>query len=141
MERQGEVFTASGMDVPSPLSWKQILAQSDPRDLPFQVYFSELQPLMDPQEWDQDDPGDVEINLDIPENYQMCVIEPPLLSLRLEGQTLWGNDSSLIEQWFDDGELLEFSDTELYLDDEPDRWARALGWMRSLAIATRILPA
>jgi hypothetical protein len=52
----------------------------------------------------------------------------------------WGADSSLIEDWFNAGEELQHSKLELPIE-EPDRWERALQWMRSLAVATGLRPA
>jgi hypothetical protein len=52
----------------------------------------------------------------------------------------WGENTTFIESWFEKGETLSQSETELSID-EPDRWTRALAWVRTLAAATGILPA
>jgi hypothetical protein len=50
---------------------------------------------------------------------------------------MWGDDAFQIEEWFDAGESLEFdkNDWEVKIE-EPDKWERALQWVRSLAVAT-----
>ena len=50
----------------------------------------------------------------------------------------WGEHNELIEDWFDAGDEIQHLDTRVHeLDiDEPDRWERALHWVRSLLVAT-----
>jgi hypothetical protein len=50
----------------------------------------------------------------------------------------WGEDLFPIEEWFDEGEALAHSDAEVFID-EPDRWERAMDWMRSLALASGLI--
>jgi len=54
----------------------------------------------------------------------------------------WGENQELIEDWFVAGDELQYVDT-LVNDveiDEPDRWERALHWVRSLLVAPRHRP-
>ena len=54
---------------------------------------------------------------------------------------VWSDgDSFPVDEWFDAGEGLAFCESELLID-EPDRWERAFQWVRSLAIATKLIPA
>jgi hypothetical protein len=50
----------------------------------------------------------------------------------------WGDDAAFVEDWFDAGDELQNLDTLVHdvKIDEPDRWERALHWVRSLLIAT-----
>jgi len=50
----------------------------------------------------------------------------------------WGDDTAFVQDWFRAGDELQNLDTlvhELNID-EPDRWERALHWVRSLLVAT-----
>jgi len=47
--------------------------------------------------------------------------------------TNWDDD--FLEEWFDEGEALQHSTLEVEID-EPDRLERAIGWLRSLFIAS-----
>lgn len=49
----------------------------------------------------------------------------------------WGEDSQMVEEWFAAGETLQYSTSELEID-EPDRWERALQWMRSIFDSPRL---
>jgi hypothetical protein len=52
-------------------------------------------------------------------------------------QGSWEVNSEFIEEWFDEGEALQFSEAEVEID-EPDRLERTLQWFRSLFIATNL---
>jgi hypothetical protein len=48
----------------------------------------------------------------------------------------WGDHNDMIEDWFGAGEELQHSRDEVEID-EPDRWERALDWVRTLFVAAR----
>ena len=50
----------------------------------------------------------------------------------------WGDDTAFVQDWFQAGDELQNLDTLVHdvKIDEPDRWERALHWVRSLLVAT-----
>ena len=57
---------------------------------------------------------------------------------RRRQQVSWGENTAMVEDWFDAGDELQHLDPLLHdlKIDEPDRWERALHWVRSLLVAT-----
>jgi len=109
-----------------PLCWWEIAARRRAApELPFLGFFREGRSAREEDPM----PGELKQRVAIPvEDWERFV----------SGR--WGEDSPLIEDWFDAGEELQHSNVELMIE-EPDRWERALQWMRSLAVATGLRPA
>jgi hypothetical protein len=121
-----------------PLHWQQILARcpEDAGDLPFLVYFAEL---IDAAEWDLDS-EEMEMAMRAELIARCARVVEPVQGWDRFLEPAWGEDGGMIEEWFDEGEALQNSEVELQIE-EPDRWERAMSWMRSLAVATRLIPA
>lgn len=115
-----------------PLSWQQIVLDKrrEPDGLPFLAYFAEL----------DDAGGDEERAMRVEDLMKGDRIVEPVEGWQRFVERSWGEDQRMIEEWFDEGEELQHRDLELEID-ELDRWGRALQWVRSLAVATRLIPA
>jgi hypothetical protein len=120
-----------------PLQWREIVASCDfygaPAELPFRGFFAELFEAPEDPSNDEEKPMRLEHVYGWPDR----IVEP------IQGWNAyrnWGEDASLIEEWFDEGEALAESDIEVNIE-EPDRWERALQWIRSLVVAARLRPA
>ena len=108
-----------------PLEWWRIAARRSRPELPFLGFFEEGHAA-----WEEDEmPCELKYRVAVP------VEEWP--QHFMVGR--WGKDARLIEDWFDAGEELQNTTTELDIE-EPDRWAVALQWMRSLAVSTGLRP-
>ena len=108
------------------LSWQQMVLarRQEPEQLPFLAYFAELE-TAGGEEWDMDLMRSDRI-VEPVEGWQVYELT----------KRRWGNDQRMIEEWFDEGEELQHR--ELDVEDEPDGWERAVTWVRSLAIATKL---
>lgn len=49
----------------------------------------------------------------------------------------WGDNTSFIEEWFDEGEELQHAHTLELEIDEPNHWERAVSWVREMITAAR----
>ena len=103
------------------LHWWQIMAHRQSR-LPFGAIYDEALRDADQVGLDQ------EMMLLLRESR---IVEP------IEGwQSFYRDwDDDFVEGWFDEGEALQHSTLEVEID-EPDRVERAVGWLRSLFIAS-----
>jgi hypothetical protein len=70
-------------------------------------------------------------------------VPPPIPKEYLEelAQREWGGDAEMIEGWFDEGDTQQCETDRLVEEPEIDGLDRALGWVRSLAVATKLIPA
>ncbi len=104
------------------LHWWQIMAHRQVSRLPFGAIYDEA--LMNADQVGLDE----EMMLLLRESR---IVEP------IEGwQSFYCDwDDDFVEDWFDAGEALQHSTLEVEID-EPDRMERALGWLRSLFIAS-----
>jgi hypothetical protein len=112
------------------LSWQQIVLarRQESEQLPFLAYFAELD-TADPKEWEMDVRRTDRI-VEPVEGWQVYELT----------KRRWGKDQRMIEEWFDEGEELQHRELDVEID-EPDGWERAVTWVRSLAIATKLIPA
>lgn len=118
-----------------PLNWWEIVARSSSSELPFKrFYVDALLVETVPQFSDAQEERET-MNLAAPKAIDEQFLEP--VSTWTTDVVQWGTESLSIEQWFDEGEELEYSDIELFIE-EPDRWERAVQWMRSLVDAAGI---
>jgi hypothetical protein len=121
----GSKSAASTSTVAQPLHWWRIAARSTSGSLPFLGFFEEGRAAWQEDEMPLELKGRVAVPVEVwPDHFRV-------------GR--WGKDTRLIEDWFDAGEELQNVTTELTIE-EPDRWAIALQWMRSLAVATGLRP-
>jgi hypothetical protein len=104
--------------VHGPLSWQKILAER--AELPVQCYYAEL---LSPV------PGT---------RRSSCCVAWPVSEPSISERSPWGENEGFIEGWFETGEALAESAVELQID-EPNRWERAVSWVRTLAAAAGIL--
>ena len=114
-----ECTTGSG-----PQHWQQILQRQEPSRLPFLSFY---------QEAAQDVLAGV-----LESGYQeeemrttITRIAVPLAEWRPNVRE-WGDNTDILEDWFDEGELIAESDDPELKIDEPPAYERALQWMRSV---------
>lgn len=109
------------------LHWWKIMARRAEDELPFRALYSEVLGASDRTNLDEED--------------WMYLMESRIVE-PIEGWARfntcgWGDNTSFVEDWFDEGESLQHSSKELEID-EPDRFERALGWFRSLFMVSRV---
>jgi len=127
---------APDRDRRSPQHWWEIVVRSSGSELPFKQFYADAR-LVAAVPQPSHDRGEREaMNLSDPKMMKEEFLEP-VSAWKAEAGPLWGDESFSIEQWFNEGEELEFSDIELLIE-EPDRWERAVQWMRSLVDAAGI---
>jgi hypothetical protein len=70
-------------------------------------------------------------------------LPPPIPQAYLDelARREWGGDADMIEDWFDEGDCQHCATDLVVEEPQPDNLDRALGWMRSLAVATKLIPA
>ncbi len=119
-----------------PLHWWEIVARCRSSELPFEKFYVDaLLVETVPQLSEAEDERET-MSLADPKTLDDKFLEP-VSTWNAEVGAGWEDESFSIEQWFDEGEELEFTDIELFIE-EPDRWERAIGWMRSLVDAAGI---
>ena len=115
----------------APLRWLAILESDESTCLPFRGYFEEMarEALK----------GVVETGYEEEKMNTERIIEP-IMDLQPRRSISWGHNTEFIEDWFEEGEQIVNSKEELEID-EPANWERVLHWMRSVAVATGLMPA
>ena len=126
MAQQKPIEATSRDAAPAPLRWWAILAREDSSCLPFAGYFDELTAA---------EAGNEE---EIMKTER--IIEPITNTWQPHHAESWGRNTEFIEDWFEEGEQIVNSKEELEID-EPAQWERVLHWMRSVAVATGLMPA
>lgn len=128
-ERKSVLSTRSRATRPQnpALHWWKIIADREGADLPFRPLYSELVKAGDLPDLDEEDWMYL---------MESRIVEPIEGWARFRARG-WGDNESFIKEWFDEGEALQHSSLELEID-EPDRIERALGWIRSLFMVSRV---
>jgi len=116
-----------------PLRWWESVVRCDATELPFKRFYAdallvEAVPLVTAKRDER-----VMMNL-TEQKAESARLRDPAAGWGPKMTPDWGEEGFAIEQWFDEGEELEYSDIELFIE-EPDRWERAVQWMRSLVDA------
>ncbi len=70
-------------------------------------------------------------------------LPPPIPRAYLEelDRREWGGDAKMMKEWFDEGDSHRCDTDRVIEEPEQDAVDRALGWVRSLAVATKLIPA
>lgn len=123
--------TSRGSVALGPLCWREIMESDESSCLPFAGYFEELarEALLSAV-----DAGYEE------EIMKTDRIIEPVTEWQSFDRTAWGDNTEFVEDWFEEGEQIVNSKEELEID-EPANWERVLHWMRSIAVATGMMPA
>lgn len=113
-----------------PLRWRVILERDESICLPFSGFFDELarEALFCAVETGYEE-----------ETMKRERIIEPITEWQHHQSTSWGRNTEFIEDWFEEGEQIVNSKEELEID-EPANWERVLHWMRSVAVATGLMP-
>jgi len=122
----------------APVCWWQIMNRAVPAPMPFQDLY---------QEWllGSEPPPFKESTMETTKRNQTRAT-----ATQQAEDNVWGDDAPFVDEWFGEGdnfcERKPMQALELELEmgreqDREERLDRALGWMRSLAVATGLVPA
>lgn len=104
-----------------PIDWREVLRAHDNAALPFRGLCLEA--------------AGATVSEERPMMAADRIVEPVGGWQAFRAASRWGENSLFVEDWFHAGEALQHATCEVQID-EPDRWERALLWVRTLLVGS-----